>query len=97
MRGLGDETKRRGVFEYCRKRADLILLQETHCTKNQENRWCTEWGGKIIFSNGESNARGVAMLINKGIDMKILKTVRDDDGRLLICEIRVEEQTINDM
>ena len=36
------------------------------------NTWQNEWGHKCIFSHGETNARGVAILLNKTIN-KILE------------------------
>ena len=89
MRGLGQEIKRRGIFDFCRERADIILLQETHSTPKIENQWELEWGNKILFSHGESNARGVAILTNK-IDVKPIKIEKDCDGRLLITELKIE-------
>ena len=37
MRGLGDKIKRRTVFQYLREsKADIILLQESHCVKEKQ-------------------------------------------------------------
>lgn len=43
----------------------VILLQETHCTRELENLWQAEWGGKVFYSHGTSSARGVATLVKK--------------------------------
>ena len=70
VRGLGNFTKPRAVFTWCRKNnADLIFLQETHSTKSCESQWKKEWGSSIIFSHGSANARGVAVLIRSGLDI----------------------------
>ena len=66
VRGLRNENKRRSIFNYYRKRADIICLQETHSTEVDEKCWRNEWGGIMLFSHGESNARGVAILVCKG-------------------------------
>ena len=45
-------------------------------------------GGKIIFSNGSSQSRGVAILIPKpfGLDLTVVKQTEDEDGRILLIE-----------
>ena len=65
VRGLQNDTKRRAIFQYCRERATIICLQETHSTPDIEQKWKLEWGGNILFSHGESNARGCCILIKK--------------------------------
>ena len=63
VRGLGDNTKRRQMFNYLhRQKADIILLQETHFVPNCEFLWRNEWGGKAMFNGDASNARGVGIL-----------------------------------
>ena len=60
---LHNNVKRKEVFLYCkRSKFDIILMQETHSEKSQESIWENEWGGKIIFDNGESNARGTTII-----------------------------------
>lgn len=44
--GLNDPRKRRIVFDHLRQtKADLCLIQETHCTLGTEKIWKQEWGG----------------------------------------------------
>ena len=50
----------------------IFLLQETHSTRESVALWEREWGGKIIFSHGESNIRGVALLIQNNLDIDII-------------------------
>ena len=91
VRGLGNEKKRRAIFKYCRDRADLICLQETHSTVKDEVIWTAEWGGKILFEHGESSCKGVCLLVKKGASFDISKPIFQSDGRIIICQI-----TIND-
>ena len=45
VRGLRDNTKRREVFNWLRKKNfQIYMLQETHCTENTNDLWRTEWG-----------------------------------------------------
>ena len=41
-------------------------------------------GGRMIFAHGDSNARGVAIYLNKNINFQITYTYRDNDGRILM-------------
>ena len=72
VRGLGNFQKRRAIYTWCRKqKADLTFLQETHSTKTTESQWKKEWGSQIFFSHASANARSVAVLIRKGLDIVI--------------------------
>ena len=84
---MADDTKRRAIFKFCRDRADIICLQETHSNVKSEKIWTSEWGGKCFFSHGETNARGVMTLLKKDCNVKVVNQKRDTDGRLLILEI----------
>ena len=57
------------VFTWCRKkRADVIFLQETHSKKEIELQWRNELGTEVLLSHGSPNVRGVAILLNRGVD-----------------------------
>ena len=53
VRGLGDKNKRRQILNHVRTlKADIVFMQETHCTKNKRKLWRNEWGNQIIFNDG---------------------------------------------
>ena len=57
--GLGNEVKRKKLFLLLKASSDeIFLLQETHCTSENEKLWKKDWDGEIIFSNGTSSKRG---------------------------------------
>ena len=59
VNGINDNKKRTEVFHYLHmKKMDVILMQETHSTKQVERYWSSTWGSKIWSDHGESNARG---------------------------------------
>ena len=90
--GLGDNLKRRKVFRYMKKhKSDVCLLQETHCTHKLENIFVNQWGNKCLFSNGSSNAKGVAILTTKKVANCISEVHRDINGRFLVCKIKIGE------
>ena len=96
VRGLGEFSKRRKLFYYLHdKEFDLVALQETHSTKKCERRWRTEWGGRIIYSHGESNSKGVAILIKRNAHIKITYQESDKDGRYVILSTMIESKQIN--
>ena len=66
VKGLSNFKKRRMLYTWCRKKnTDIIFLQETHSTKEVENKWRSEWGAEIIMSHGSSNSRWVAVFMKK--------------------------------
>ena len=86
VRGINEYCKHRNVFHYMHKKDyHIMLLQETHSSKEQKNRWSSEWGSKIWYSHGATNARGVAILFNKKVNIEVHNVLRDKEcGRYLI-------------
>ena len=65
LRGMRGTDKRRQLFyKFHSSKYQLFFLQETHSTPQIERQWSSEWGGKIYFSHGTSESRGVCILIN---------------------------------
>ena len=80
-RGLKNKNKREqiyGMSDY-----DMICLQETHwderCMRDVEN----EWRGEVYANNGDGNARGVAILIKRGVIKKVKRCDDEGDGRMI--------------
>ena len=93
-RGLGDLNKRRRVFNYLRQQQyDIICLQETHSTPEQEELWKKQWNGPIHFSHGTSQARGVCILFSQSIKNCNVK-FGDADGHLLILEVEIKQMQL---
>ena len=93
VRGLQDNMKRKKVFQYLKKFSpDICMLQETHCKKEIEMIWHSEWGNRIEFSNGTSAARGVATLFSKKLAKSVVEINRDMEGRMLHCKVKIDDQ-----
>ena len=92
--GLRNDVKRRAIFNYSRSRADVICLQETHSSTEDELKWQLEWGNKIYYSHGENNARGVCVLIKRGLDAKSKVLHCSDNGRYLVLELQYNHITL---
>ena len=67
VRGLSNCIKKANLFHWFDKQHDIhnkiVLLQETHVTKEKEAKWKDIWHGDMYFSNGTSNSRGTAILV----------------------------------
>ena len=67
-------------------------MQETHIDENLAKAVEMEWGGTALWAYGKSNARGVGVLINNRLQFQIMETYVDKDGRMLIIQIKIENQ-----
>lgn len=95
VKGLNIETKRRSIFVRLKaKKYDIVLLQETHSTPSSESLWKCQWGGKNIWSHGESGSRGVAILYKRGLDIQLLSQERDHEGPYILVKVKLGETVL---
>ena len=95
VRGLNDYHKRKIIFNNLQsKKADIILLQETHITENLKSRIETEWGNKLYHDFGTNLSGGVAISINPKIKYEVISEFLDGTGRLAILLVKVDTTTI---
>lgn len=94
--GLQGSEKRIDVFEYIKnKNYDIYCLQDTHFIDVNKADIINQWGNsKSIFSNFKSNSRGVAILFNKDIDIKIHKEIVDVNGNFIIVNMTIYNQQL---
>ena len=59
--------------------------------KRNNALWESQWGNRIIYANGDSNARGVAMLFSKANFKMIEEIRRDTEGHFLLVKMRIHE------
>ena len=92
VRGLSNFKKRRIIFSWCRKmKSDIVFLQETHSMQEVEKQWQREWGGKMLFSHGANNARGVMILVRNGFDFNVETVKIDKQGRFLVVKGKIQD------
>ena len=92
VRGLRSLNKRRGIFLWLTKqKADIVFLQETYSTFQDENFWKTQWKGRMLFSHGSSHSKGALILVRQGLDFE-QKTIECDSnsGRFIFLEALVQ-------
>ena len=73
-------------FEWLNSKRGDFFIQDSHSSPESEIVWQEQWGGKIFFSHGESNSRGVAVLIAPDTDIKIHSISHDQYGRYLLLD-----------
>ena len=93
-KGLGNKNKRTKVFNYLHGKIThgFCLLQETHSFSGCEKEWGKDWGGKIYFSHGTSNSTGVAICFSNNFNWDLIKFSCDEAGRIIILEIKHNDQ-----
>ena len=94
VRGIANDKKRRAVFDFHRKNADILIVQETHSNPKIESVWESEWGGRALYAHGETNARGIVAFVSKDIFARIDNITRDIEGRYLIFDLKEENVKI---
>ena len=50
--------------------SDIVFLQETYSSSEDENFWNTQWKGKMLFSQGSNHSKGTLVLVKQGLDYK---------------------------
>lgn len=95
VNGARDVNKRAQVYELMKlKNIDVMFLQETHSTKENEVEWMKEWEGKIVLSHKTALSAGVAVLFSKTclpISYDIIEVIQ---GRLIKIIAKFENVTM---
>ena len=97
VQGLGGIKKQKDVFNYLQnKNFDILCLQDTHFTADQEIHIRNRWEGNCFFSAApQSNARGVAIFFGKNLDYKIHNQKQDANGNLLILDMTISDKKLS--
>ena len=90
VRSLGNNEKRREIFQWLRKKKfSIYMLQEVHCIERSFETWAAEWGYTAFFSGITGNKAGVAILFNNDFAFKVLRQMCDKEGRYIIIDLEV--------
>ena len=92
-RGCHDALKRYQVFEFLKRdhSVDFYFLQETHTLSRDENMWSMIWRGTALFSHGDSNRAGVAILFSPRTKVDIISKSDVLHGHLLHAHVKVND------
>ena len=73
---------------------NIVCLQDTHLTKNDECSIRTVWNGDICFNGSSTNSRGVAVMVNNNFEYKAEIIHRDTQGNLLVLDLILSNFTL---
>ena len=94
VKGLQAISKRIKIFEYLKNYVTsngFIFLQETHSSVKDEKIWNDEFGGQLFFSHGKTNSCGAAIGFVGTKALNILNIRRDNLGRILVIEEKIDD------
>ncbi len=94
VRGLNNQTKKDTIFHWLEaNRYDIVLLQETFCTKENEQTIFGSWEGKCFHSfSSSSHSKGVSILLSKHFIHKVINVFKCNDGRRILINIEHNDQ-----
>ena len=92
--GLTYRTKRFNVLNYFLLNPNIICLQDTHLTADDENLLKLTSNCNCFISGSRTNARGVAILLKENFTHKIIKFVPDKDGNYIFVDMELENITL---
>ena len=94
-RGLADNVKRKDVLNFLRsKKPDIIFMEDIHIKRENVNGLINEWGFKGIIAPGQSNSRGVAILLNNTFQYDIRETYMCPRGNYVLTSIDMLEYNV---
>ena len=95
-RGLKDWRKRDLLFkDLIDNSVDVCFLQETHCSsKHTAQSWNKNWGGKFFWSFGSNRSNGVGIWFRTGLNVEVISTDRDSEGRILLLVVKINNSII---
>ena len=76
------------------KNCHIYCLQETHFTTETEKFIRTQWGAECLFSSRSSNAKGVAILFSKNLQISIHNHISSPDGTYIITDVSIDNNRI---
>ena len=96
VRGLGEQTKRREIFNWLRtKNFHFHAARIPLCKRKYSHLlYLAEWGYQGLFSCCSGSKAGVSILFNNNVKLQIQKTFCDPGRRFIICDIKMEQMSL---
>ena len=95
VKGLKSTKKRIKLFEYFKSKlapSGVLFAQETHSTKEIEQKWKDELNGQIFSSHGKSNSCDIFIAFLGIKSVTITKEVSGNSGRILVLQVKIEDE-----
>ena len=92
---MQNKAKRLKLFTFLKDKLlnnGVFFLQETHSTHSDEVQWQNEWGGKLFFSHGSNDSKGVCIGFTGNLDPKLEKISYDNNGRIIIIDLILDDE-----
>ena len=92
VNGFVDSTTKRSlIFKFMKENnLDVICLQETHFNNNDNiNEFFKEFKGQYFLNSiNKGRKLGVGILFKEGLNVNVIKTIKDNEGRTLslLCQ-----------
>ena len=92
VNGFVDSTTKRSlIFKFMKENnLDVICLQETHFNNNDNiNEFFKEFKGQYSLNSiNRGRKLGVGILFKEGLNVNVIKTIKDNEGRTLslLCQ-----------
>lgn len=92
-RGLNEDIKRNILYTWLKdKKIDIAFIQETFCTENFIGTFNSGWDGIIHHAFSDSkHSRGVCIIFNSNLNIKVSSVHRTDDGRRLLVNASIDD------
>ena len=88
INGSQNPVKRKKCLTYLKsQQVDVAFIQETHLT--EVIKFKRDWVGQIYHSSYSSKSCGVAILVHKKYNFVLLRQQKDNDGRIICVEAKI--------
>ena len=77
-----------------KKRANIICLQDTHLTKQDQKLIRYEWDNECVLHGVKTNERAILILFDSQFEYKINSIKGDDQGNLLNIDMQISDMRV---
>lgn len=91
LNGAREDAKRAALFKLMEmKKLDILLVQETHSSSDNESQWRREWPGEVVLSHKSSCSGGVGVFFSRGFVPASCEVEEVIEGCLLKFRVQYE-------
>ena len=94
VKGIQSIKKRLKLTEYYKSKITthgILCLQETHSSRDDEQKWRHSFGGNTFFSHGKINSSGVLISYIGTHNFAVNNQKTDNDGRIFILDVTTND------
>lgn len=88
--GISTPIKRKAIISHMKKiHADIAFLQETHLNLDEAKKLKSAWVREVYAAPSSKRRKGVAILLGKRINLEILHSMADPEGRFVMLKVKI--------